>query len=241
MQKPLYKDLYDQEETHWWHIAKRKNVVMFAKNYLKTKNPIILDIGCGAGKNIEAFSEIGNVWGIDMSTEAIKYCQKRGLKKIKKSTAEKTGFPNNKFDLITMLDVLEHTDDKATLKEVKRILKPKGLVIITVPAYKFLWSKWDEILHHKRRYTKYALNKELQKNGFDILKISYTNSFLLPAWLIIRPLKSLLKSNDYTSDFEIVTPFINSACSILANIERYFVQKEMVPFGLSLITVARLG
>lgn len=239
MQKFLYQDLFKLEETHWWHIAKRKTVKNLLKRHLKKGKNKILDIGCGAGKNIESLQDLGTVWGIDSSPEAIKFCKKRGLKNLKLGRAEETKFPANFFDLVTLLDVLEHTDDNKALLESRRILKQKALLVVTVPAFPILWSKWDEVLHHKRRYTKHALRKLLEKKGFEILNISYMHSYLLLPYLTVRPIKSIISPNNYSSDFEINSPLINRLFTALANLERAFITKGLIPLGLSLVVVAQ--
>lgn len=239
MQKFLYQDLFRLEKTHWWHIAKRKTVKNLLKRHLKKRKGKILDIGCGTGKNMESLQDFGTVWGIDSSSEAIKFCQKRGLKNLKLGRAEKTKFPANFFDLVTLLDVLEHTDDNKALLESKRILKQKALLVVTVPAFPILWSKWDEVLHHKRRYTKSSLKNLLENNGFKILNLSYMHSYLLLPYLIIRPIKSIFFPVNYSSDFKINSPLINRLFTALANLERAFVMKGFVPLGLSLVVVAQ--
>ena len=153
MKKYLYEDLYSLEDKHWWHISKRRIVRNLIKKYNHLDNPRILDIGCGTGKNMEELQSLGPVFGLDSSIEALKYCKKRGLNNLIEGTAEKTSLKSSFFDVVTLLDVLEHTDDNKTLKEMNRIIKKDGIIIITVPAFGWLWSTWDEVLHHKRRYT----------------------------------------------------------------------------------------
>ncbi len=239
MKSYLYKDLYDLEEKHWWHIAKRKSVVTLIKKYSKGKLKI-LDIGCGTGRNLEELSKIGESWGLDSSDEALEFCKKRGLKNLVKSGAEKTKFKDSNFTLISMLDVLEHTDDNKTLTEAYRILKSGGFVIITVPAYQFLWSKWDEVLHHKRRYTKSNLTQLLETNRFKIVSISYLYSFLVIPALLIRFVKSFIyRGNNYQSDFKLSSPPINKALELASDMERSIMLKVPIPFGTSIICVAK--
>ncbi len=150
--------------------------------------------------------------------------------------AEKTSLKNNSFfDIITILDLLEHADDERVLKEAYRILKKGGLVIITVPAYQFLWSRWDEILGLKRRYDKTSL-ATLLSNCFSFL--------LLPA-MVVRMVKSLLYKNaTYPSDFALGGGgFGNSFFGTLSSWERFMMIKMNVsiPFGLSLVAVASQG
>jgi len=239
MEKYLYEDLNNLEKKHWWHISKRKYVLNIIKQNIDKKNPKILDIGCGTGQNIKELSKIGDVWGIDNSKEAIKYCKLKNIDHVKLGSSEKTGFSESFFDVITLLDVLEHVEEDTTLEEIKKVLKKDGFLIITVPAFKFLWSKWDEVLHHKRRYTKKSLIKALEKNGFKTVKINYLYSYLFLPVLLIRPLKSLSKSKSYSSDFKINSNFVNRTSLIITNIERYLSDFVTIPFGTSIICLAK--
>lgn len=240
MNKYLYEDLYQLEDKHWWHISKRRivrDLLYFNTNY--SKRPKILDIGCGAGRNLEELKNLGQTFGIDSSKDAILFCRKRGLKSVVLSKAESTKLPSSEFDVIMLLDVLEHTDDGKTLKEVYRILKPRGVLILTVPAFSWLWSKWDEVLHHKRRYTKKGLSKLLRNYNFNILKISYMFSFLIVPAFLIRLIKSRFSTNNYSSDFKINVSVINTLLLFITRIEKFFILNWSMPFGTSLICVAK--
>src|SRR5258708_4769808 len=151
MEAYLYEDLYLLEEKHWWHISKRRLCLAIIKKFSTGKRPTILDVGCGTGKNIEEFNKVGKTYGIDNSSKAIKFCKIRNLKHVRLASSNRTGFKSGFFDVVTLLDVLEHVDEQPTLSELKRILKKSGKIIITVPAYMWLCSNWDKVLHHKRR------------------------------------------------------------------------------------------
>lgn len=239
MEKYLYDDLFKIEEDHWWHIARRKTVLLFISKFLKSKNPKILDIGCGTGKTMSELAEIGKAWGIDKSASAIKYCRLRGIKNIKQSSAYKTGFKNDEFDVITLLDVLEHTDESKTLNEIKRLIADDGVVIISVPAYSWLWSKWDIVQHHHRRYSRGDIKELLKRNGFEIVKISYMFSFLIIPVIAVRVFKSLLIKEDYTSDFSLTSNLLNKIFSIICDIERVLINTMGIPFGTSIVCVAK--
>src|SRR3989344_6612866 len=118
MESYLYDDLYELEEHHWWHRAKRELILRLLPPYLPHKRIKILDVGCGTGKNVEVFAKLGESWGLDMSPRAIAYCKRRGLTRVRVGTAERTGLPGARFDVVTLLDVLEHTDDAKTLAEM---------------------------------------------------------------------------------------------------------------------------
>ena len=239
MQKYLYKDLYELEDIHWWHKAKRELVTSFLKKYLLDKNEKILDVGCGTGKNLEEFSKYGKVWGLDNSPEAIAFCKKRGFKNLNLGNIEKMPYKKEFFDVVSALDVLEHVDDLRALKEIRRILKKEGILIITVPAFDWLWSKWDEVLFHKRRYTEKSLSMALKKSGFRIINISYVYFFLVLPALIIRAIKKILYKDYYPSDFELSNKILNHILLTLARIERILMINFKIPFGTSIIAVLK--
>jgi len=265
MQNYLYQDLYNLEDKHFWHLGKRELAKMLickfvnngscashVKKYSKIATPNsdwarndndiqikILDIGCGAGKNLEMLESIGKAHGIDISPEAIKFCQMRKLKNVKLGESESTGFDNHSFDLVTMFDVLEHTDEEKTLNEVNRILKPQGYLLLTVPAYQFLWSRWDEVLKHKKRYVKSETEKILDGYRFKTIKSSYFFSYLLVPVMITRWTKKLFNKKDYGSDFSINNSFINFIAKLLNNIERLIISYSSLPFGTSIIVIAK--
>jgi ubiquinone/menaquinone biosynthesis C-methylase UbiE len=238
MESYLYDDLYQLEETHWWHRNKRELVISLLSHFFPKKKIRIVDVGCGTGKNVETFSKFGTCWGLDMAGKAIAFCKKRGLSHIKKGTAEQTGLPEQYFDVVTLLDVLEHTDDKKTLMEMRLILQRGGLLIITVPAYMWMWSRWDTVLHHKRRYGKHDLEKVLEDTGFRIKIRSFVYAFLLFPVLLIRFIKSRNAKEEYGSDFQLSNPFLDTVLFTLCRIEAWFVIRGLLPFGTSILVVA---
>lgn len=240
MKKYLYNDLHLLEDSHWWHISKRRAVSDCIRNYLKKGDPLILDIGCGTGRNLEQLKKFGKIYGLDNSKEAIKFCKKRGLENIRLGQAEKIPFKSGSFDLVTLLDVLEHTDENKTLNEVYRVLRKDGLLILTVPAFNWLWSRWDEVLHHKRRYSLDNLVRLLRKYSFTITYSTYLYSFLVLPALIIRQIKQkLLKTKKYSSDFKLSTDFLNKIANAISLIEFKIAQKKTIPFGTTILVVAK--
>lgn len=239
MEEYLYEDLYKQEETHWWHKSKRELCIEIIDRLIDKKKLQILDIGCGAGKNVEVFSKYGKTYGVDSSPEAIRFCKKRGLKSIHLASSEKTYFQNKSFDLVTLLDVLEHTDERKTLEEINRILKPNGYLLVTVPAFQWLWSNWDVVLHHKRRYTAQNLKKKLVQQGFRVKKLSYVYSFLLIPVILIRSIKTIILKKNYSSDFGITSPLLNLIFLKLSWLERKMIFLFSIPFGTSVVCLAQ--
>lgn len=242
MEKYLYADLSLYEKTHWWHRAKTNTVFLLLQSCVKKyKNPYILDIGCGTGNNVAMWGKLGKAYGVDSSTDAVSFCKQRGLKNIFKGKGEKTPFRDHMFACVTMLDVLEHIENESkVLQEIKRVLGKNGMLILTVPAFPILWSRWDEILHHKRRYTRKSLIAVLTKNNFEIEYISYQYSFLFIPALIIRTVKSFLNKNkQYPSDFSHSNVFINWLMMNLSLLESKIKKITPTPFGTTLLCVAR--
>lgn len=238
MDSYLYEDLYVLEKKHWWHNAKRNLLKKLLARYVTKKPLTLLDVGCGVGSHMDALKSWGQVWGIDVSPIAVDFCKKRGFKNVSVQSADNTKFTKNKFDVITMLDVLEHTDDKKTLAEIQRILKPKGILIITVPAFNWLWSQWDVVLHHKKRYVKSDLIKLMGKD-FSLLKVSYLYSYLVAPAYLIRKIKEVFFKKNYGSDFSLSNHFINIFMKLAVNIEQKMFFSFGLPFGLTLVVVGK--
>ena len=145
-------------------------------------------------------------------------------------------FQNSSFDLISLLDVLEHTeDDLKSLKKVYDLLKDKGVLVLTVPAYKLLWNDLDLMSGHKRRYVSLNLKKKVQKAGFKVQKISYFNSLLFPIVALIKR----FKKGDPKAEFLLLPPTINSLLKKIFSIEKYIILKSRIPFGASIILIAK--
>jgi len=242
MRTDLYQEHAQIEKNHWWHRGKKKTVFGLINKYLGENYTKSLDVGCGVGVTVEKLSEIGEAYGIDNSPEAIRLCKKRGIKNVELSLVEKMDHKSGYFDLVTALDIIEHTkSDKLAIKEIKRVLKREGLLIVTVPAYKFLWSYWDEILHHKRRYKKNELKKLLEKNGFEILKLSYANFFIFFPVIIFRLIKKIAIKDQkiVRSDFLETPAFLNPLFKLIYLLENIWIKQFSFPFGLSIICVAK--
>ena len=150
----MYRIFFEIQKKHWWFVTKKKIVLeTIALNMGISKDFTILDIGCGSGLMLNSLERIGVTSGMDMSDEAISFSQEIFSGTIKKgSLPSDVPYPNNQFDLITALDVIEHIDDdQASLEKIRDLLKKNGKCILTVPAYMCLWSKFDELNEHKRR------------------------------------------------------------------------------------------
>lgn len=251
MRQDLYEDLYVKEQDYWWHVGKRAIVYGLLERYLPRTGEggrRALDLGCGAGLNLDHLSRYAQPVGTDFSEEALRFCRRRGHQMLCKADAAALPFPDREFDIITALDVLEHLDDDlAALLELKRTLKPGGLLVVSVPAYPALWSYWDDILGHRRRYTVKMMRDVVKKAGLRVRKVSYSNAIILAPAVGVRILKSVRQKRaevagegtDPETDFMPVPSWVNRGLIGYYRWEARTLQRRRLPFGLSVICVAQ--
>lgn len=239
MRSDLYAQMYHQEEHYWWYISRRNLVKQLLPSGRRLQ---ILDIGCGTGKLLEELQDYGQAFGIDFNSRAIKFCRQRRLKLVyrDKFPSLRSSLRRKTFDVITCLDVLEHIDDDtAALRTITKLLRPGGRLIMTVPAYPWLFSYWDEISGHYRRYSRPHLLQVLKKAGLQPVKISHLYSFLMPIAIPFRYLRHLLfKHKTPPSDFITLHPLVNNFLFSLATFEQFLLRYFNFPFGLSLVCIA---
>jgi len=184
----------------------------------------------------------GDAEGVDVDADAIDFCRARGLTHVSQASAEKLPFDDVNFDLVTALDVVEHTDDDlAVLLEMKRVLRPGGRLLLTVPAFKFLWGRQDEINLHRRRYTAREMRARLQSAGFEVLRLSYLNAFLFPAVASVRLVRHILpRPTTLESDFAFPAPRpLNGLLGGVFGLERFILKRFDLPFGVSIIALGQ--
>lgn len=244
MDKFLYDQFYRLEAIHWWFTARREIILDQIKRIIQANKDVnILDIGCGTGIMLEYLKEFGTIQGLDFSEEAVNYSALRLGDRVSiklGNLSDNLPFENKNFDLITLLDVIEHLDnDTDTLKKAWHLLKEGGILICTVPAYQFLWSGHDVLNHHKRRYTLKELEEKISASGFSIKKVSYFNTLLSPIVFLARLLVPPKKRMEPKSDFKIYPYLVNAALKNIFLLEKYFLRIMSFPFGVSLICIAR--
>ena len=233
--------MFDAEDRSWWFRARRR-IVAAVIGRLNLHTPLkIADLGCGTGGNLPMLTNFGAVVGVEANHAAAEFARGRTGAHIALARAEATNMPTDAFELVTMLDVLEHLDDeRLALREVRRILKPGGHFVFTVPAFPFLWSHHDEMLHHRRRYRRQQLRRLLQEADFQIAWISYYNAWLFPIVACIRLIRRILNRDGGGADLGASLPSpINRCLEALFASERHLLGRLNLPFGVSLIGVAR--
>lgn len=239
MDKEVYKILAETEENHWWFVARRKIIKEKIKGLKLPENAKIIEAGCGTGGNLQMLSKFGEVTGLEMDETARKFSQEQNIAQIKYAK-----MPNDipvqdeEFDLIGLFDVLEHIEeDEETLKALYKKLKPNGKIILTVPAFPFLWSSHDTYHHHKKRYLIKELNNIVENSGFKIEYSSYYNFWLFPVIALVRLLSKYQKE---PSKYHLYPPnrFFNYLLTKLFASESFLLKKIKLPFGSSIILTA---
>lgn len=240
MEEQLYRKFYEIETTHWWFSARQKIVLDIIQNRLALPHDAkVLDIGCGTGAVLAEFVRLYEAYGTDTSPIAIDYCHKRGIANAFHCALETFPLSDLRFDLITFLDVIEHVDeDVGLLKQACHRIRQNGHILVTVPAYEFLWSQHDDLNHHKRRYTKSTLIHVLRESGLTVEMCSYYNTILFPTALFKRLSEKFIKSKEDTT-LDLPAPIMNATLKSVFGFERFLLRRFSLPFGLSLIALAK--
>jgi SAM-dependent methyltransferase len=237
-----YEVMYKQEQDYWWFTSRSELLHFYLDRIVKVpKEALTLDLGCGTGANLEVLSCYAKPSGLDLSGVALQFCKKRNLPRLLQGSGEALGIKSNSLDLITAMDSLEHIpDDITALRECLRVLKPGAQILITVPAFGFLWSEHDEALHHLRRYSAAELRNKLSLVGFEVGKVTYVLFFLFFPVLFFRILTNIFKKDPYPKTAIVaLPPLINGALVLLNRLEKVLLQWINFPFGVTIVAVAR--
>ena len=239
-----YAKMCRLEEANWWYLGRRDLVLKMAARFdngLSGKPLRILDAGCGTGMILKYLQILGDVYGLDISKDALIFSRNRGLPSLICGSADKLPFKDELFDLVLALDVIEHIDeDLSAVRELNRVLKPGGRLILTVPAFQFLWTNHDLALHHKRRYTRSGILSILRLGGFENEKATYWNFFLFLPVATIRLLKRFHRSGDEMQTDLAELPFhLNGLLQELIGIENWIIEQIDLPVGVSVMCICR--
>lgn len=242
MEKIEYRNIYNLEKYHWWFVGRLK--ILNDNLPADGASLKLLDVGCGTGLVAVELSKRGyDVYGMDIMNAALKYCKLRKLNKLVKGDVLNLPFKKESFDIITCLDVLYHqkvSDDNIALKEVLRVLKPGGKLIITSCACKLLSGRHDKLVHTRERYNLKELCAKLEKCGFEIEKASYFHTFLFPFVYIMRKIDNMMNKNKPAkSDIKKSNAITNFLLKYIFYTEIAMLKKINLPFGISLLCIAK--
>jgi len=247
MEQHEYETMYHVEGRYWWYVGLHRLVLKTLAQYAPADRCTrILDAGCGTGGFLRRLNERpGQVVGIDLSSEAMNWCKVRGFSRLAQASICQIPFQNDTFDAITSLDVaycLEPDDAFASFGEMRRILKPGGVLVLNLPAYNFLRSTHDIAIHTRHRFRLSELRSMLERKGFSILLGTYRNTVLFPAAAAVRILKRLLPNRDeeVRSDVQPLPGPVNSVLTSILAAENALIRRGFrLPFGLSVFCVAQ--
>jgi SAM-dependent methyltransferase len=239
MDRAIYDRMAEIDAEHWWFSARRRIVSALIKRQAPLKpDANILEVGAGTGSNLAMLQGFGRVDAIEPDEAARALASRRGGIAVGGGMLpDQVELADGRYDLIVLLDVLEHIEnDRASLRVLKRKLAPGGRLVLTVPAAPWLWSAHDVKHHHKRRYTKRTLHDTLFDGGFHVRHMSHFNTLLYPVVAAARIVGKLTRREG--EDDAMPPRGFNTLLERVFASERYWVTRAALPFGVSLLAVA---
>ena len=234
---------HQAEDRHWWYRGRRNVLERVIDRLQLPDGARILVAGCGSGRNMVELMRYGTVTGVELSPTSAALARARAAGEVIEGSVLEMPFASASFDLAVSLDVIEHlADDLAALRELRRVVAPGGSLLITVPAYQWLWSGHDEINHHHRRYTRRSLRHVAEQAGWETVRTTYFNSLLLPVAILLRVLDRFASSATTESSLDLWVPPapVNWLLERPLTLEAAVIARGgRIPAGLSLLTLFR--
>ena len=242
MDKRELNAILEFDDSHWWYRGRREIIAAELRQLPLPAGARILDAGCGSGRTLLELQRYGEIHGIELDPDAARVAQDRNVAEVRVGRLEELPWPPGTFDLITCLDVVEHTpDDLVTLRELRRVSAPGGWLLATVPAYQALWSRHDEVNHHYRRYGRGALRAAAQEAGWSVVRLTSFNSLLLAPAAAVRLVQRARQDHDgHTSELKLGPAWLNTVLQWPLHAEATWLSHgHTLPAGLSLLAVLR--
>lgn len=241
------------EDGHWWFASRTRAIQALLDPHMPPDPATVqvLDVGCGAGNMIHHLSAYGQVKGLDIDARPVAVAQERGYDVSQFDVTQPMPIPEQSVTLVTALDVIEHNnDDMAILRDSFRVLKPGGYMLITVPAFMWLWTHNDDLNAHVRRYTASELRRKLSEVGFHVKRLSYNNFFIFPPAAGLLSLRRLIKgkpelashhvdTDAYQVEMEPASPAVNAVLTVVGKVEAGLMRWLDLPVGTSLLALAQ--
>ena len=241
MERIINDRMAELDTRHWWYRARRDVLAkLIAREVRPPHDAQILEIGCGTGHNLGMLGQFGQVEAIELDPAARAVATTRLGREVKGARLpELGGVPEGEYDLVALLDVLEHVeDDRAALRSIARRLKPGGSILITVPAFQWMWSAHDVANHHHRRYSKRTLRAAIADAGLSPSFVGYFNSILFPLAAAARVAGRLTGKEG--SDDKLPPAPVNNLFETLFGLERHAIGRLPLTPGVSIAAVVRV-
>ena len=240
MERAVFDRMAELDQDHWWFVARRRILETLIRRVVRPPQKArILEVGCGTGHNLDMLRKFGKLEASELDRCARAVANKRLPRKVKEAKLpDLSMFERNGYDLIALLDVLEHVpDDLASLRAIHRRLKPGGALLLTVPANPWMWSAHDAAHHHFRRYTKRQLAELFLRSGLEVQLLSYFNSLLFPLVAAARVAGKLTRKE--SADDRLPSAPVNAVLNTIVGLEACIIGRVPMPFGVSLVAVVR--
>ena len=236
---PAYAAVHAEEDrAHWWFLGRRAVILAEMARRLPAGRARMAELGCGSGGMLEALSRFGTAVGVETDATLRARAQERGLDVRAGALPDAIPLHPGRWDAVCLFDVLEHVDDEAgALAACRRLLVPGGRLFVTVPAYAWLWSRHDDLLGHRRRYTARALRQVAERAGFTVERLTYFNTILAPPIMAVRIVRAALRRPGH--DLDRPAPWLNRALAACFSAEAGLLRWTSPPFGISILLVAR--
>jgi SAM-dependent methyltransferase len=241
MERELYAALATAEDGHWWFRARRSIAAHILRRLALSANATILEVGSGTGGNLAMLSQFGRLFAMELDAEARALSDRRRIVKAEKGILpHQIPFGDRRFDVIAAFDVLEHIEaDLETLVALHGRLRPGGKLLMTVPAFAFLWSAHDDSHHHKRRYRLKPLVGLVERAGYRVVLANYCNFWLFPIVAAARLRERLAGARGSNGTLLPVPPApLNRMLEVIFSSERYLHSVVRLPFGVSIVLLA---
>ncbi len=237
------------EDDHWWFAGRVRAINAVVAGRIGG-NLRVLDVGCGAGNMMHHLARYGTVKGVEIDPRPLERARQRGYDVKLADVGARIPFDDGQFELVSALDVIEHTaDDMAVLSECRRVLAPGGHLLVTVPAFMFLWSHNDVLNAHERRYTAGELKRKIEATGLRVRRLTYNNFIVFPLAALLIMLRRRTQSapqlrshhfeeDAYQVDMEPASPPVNALLTQVGKVEAALLRAVNLPWGTSLIALA---
>jgi SAM-dependent methyltransferase len=242
MDQRLMNAMLELDDRHWWYRGRRRIIRAELDRLPLRPGARVLDAGCGSGRTLEELVGYGEVHGLELDPGAASVARDRGCGEVLVGRLEELPWADGSFDLITCLDVIEHTpDDRLTLRSLRRVCRPGGFLLVTVPAYQSLWSMHDVANHHYRRYSRAALRAAADDAGWRVRRMTSFNGLLLgPAAAVRLAERRRLRqpASEHKPNLTLGPVWLNSVLEQPLRLEASWLARgRTMPAGLSLLAV----